>query len=129
MRCGDTIDMPRANRETRHLWIVATEPNAAGLAVIVNITTHREHSDRTVILRRGDHPFITHDSCVYYADATIANVQNIERAIENGIAIRCDSCSDELVARVQAGLTESDHTPYKVLRFVEGLQGEEDPRT
>src|ERR1035438_10358093 len=70
MRCGDTLLIPAPGMGvTPHLWIIATEPvTDTQLCVIVNVTTLRNSRDQTVMLRKGDHPFITHDSAIFYGD-------------------------------------------------------------
>jgi hypothetical protein len=76
MRCGDCFLMPAPGLgPTPHLWILLTEP--APECVIVSITTLREGKDQTVILQRGDHPFVRHQTCIFYGDARIVNVASI----------------------------------------------------
>lgn len=80
---------------------------------MVNITTLRSHSDRTVILRKGDHPYILHDSVVSYQDAQELSVVKIQAQIDRGWP-QCDSCSDELLKKVQAGLLASPFTKKSI---------------
>ena len=119
LKAGDTVLMPKDLDSTPHLWIISTDPDASRHVVIVNVTTLRPHSDRTTILKRGDHPYIEHDSVVFYADARIvdsANVENLVR-LKGDLAIQCDACSDELLQRVRGGLLDSENTPNKVLAY------------
>ncbi len=115
LTCGDTVVMRKSVSEEWHLWILLTAPDqSTGEVVIVNVTTLRPHSDRTVILTKGDHPFITHDSVVFYSDAQFSNAQLIEAAIKAGICTKCDPVSDELLRRIQGGLLQSTLTPAKI---------------
>ena len=70
MDCGDTFLMPApGGRAVPHLWIVVTTRDAAtGECAIVSVTTLRNSKDQTIILRPGDHPFIRHDSTIFYGD-------------------------------------------------------------
>lgn len=70
MECGDTFLMPAPGGiATPHLWIVVTEPDpVSNLCGIVSVTTLRNSKDQTVILRVGDHPFIRHESTIFYGD-------------------------------------------------------------
>ena len=75
MDCGDTFLMPAPGGvATPHLWIVVTQPDPqTHLCAIVSVTTLRNSKDQPVILRRGDHPFIRHDSTIFYGDAMIVD--------------------------------------------------------
>jgi len=81
MDCGDTFLMPApGGRATPHLWIVVTTPDPATReCAIVSVTTLRNSKDQTIILRPGDHPFIRHDSTIFYGDGMIVDVRNLER--------------------------------------------------
>jgi hypothetical protein len=93
-----------------HLWILVTDPHPESQkAVIVNVTTLRSYSDQTVILRKGEHPYILHDSVVSYQDAQEFSVVKIQDQIDKGWP-RCHSCSHELLKRVQAGILASRFT-------------------
>jgi len=80
MECGDTFLMPAPGGiATPHLWIVVTEPDpASNLCGIVSVTTLRNSKDQTVILHVGDHPFIRHESTIFYGDAMIVDAQRLE---------------------------------------------------
>lgn len=124
-RCGDTIDMKDRPGATPHLWIVVTEPHPeTGEVVIVNVTTLRAHSNQTVVLRKGDHPFILHDSVVSYQDARIRKVGELSRAIDFGRAGKCDPCSEALLVRVQQGVCQ-DSTPNYIREFCAERWGRE----
>jgi hypothetical protein len=84
MDCGDTFLMPAPGGvATPHLWIVVTQPDTqTHLCAIVSVTTLRNSKDQTVILRPGDHPFIRHDSTIFYGDAMIVDAQRLESEIE-----------------------------------------------
>ena len=84
---------------------------------MVNATTLRSHSDTTVILKKGDHPYIVHDSVVFYADARIVDSRQIEAGIKAGLFPQLAACSAALLKSVQAGLVQSPFTPNKVIDF------------
>ncbi len=75
MDCGDTFFMPApGGAATPHLWIIVTQPDPqTHECAIVSVTTLRNSKDQTVILRVGDHPFIRHDSTIFYGDAMIVD--------------------------------------------------------
>ena len=48
---------------------LSEEYTSPGIAVCVNVSRGKPHSDTTVILQRGDHSFVTHESVINYQDA------------------------------------------------------------
>jgi hypothetical protein len=114
LTAGDTVEMRLGHPTIPHLWILVTDPHPdSQKAVIVSVTTLRSHSDQTVILRKGDHPYILHDSVVSYQDAQELSVVKIQAQIDRGWP-QCDSCSDELLRKVQAGLLTSRFTKKSI---------------
>lgn len=119
MECGDTFLMPAPGGiATPHLWIVVTEPDpVSNLCAIVSVTTLRNSKDQTVILRVGDHPFIRHESTIFYGDAMIVDVRRLENEIAAGLAVRREKCPAATLKLVQQGVTASPFTRPKFLRF------------
>ena len=103
---------------TPHLWIVITEPDpSSNLCAIVSVTTLRNSKDQPVILRVGDHPFIRHESTIFYGDAMIEDVQRLENEIAAGLAVRPEERPAATLKLVQQGVTASPFTRTKFLRF------------
>lgn len=118
MKAGDCLLMPKPGAtQIPHLWIVITEPNKDDECVIVNLTTYRLMSDTTVVLKKGDHPFIEHDTVVQYMDARIVSSARLHDAIRGGAAILKPPCPERTLARIQKGILQSPHAPQKVVRF------------
>lgn len=103
-----------------HLYVVLTPP-LDGEAVVVKLTTLRPKSETLVVLHRGDHPFLTHDSVPAYAFADFWAVVEIERALANNIASLREPATAGLVKRLLLGLIESDRTPNHVRRYAREL--------
>ena len=79
LKAGDTVEMRLGHPTIPHLWILVTDPHPESQkSVIVSVTTLRSHSDQTVILRKGDHPYILHDSVISYQDAQEFSVVKIQ---------------------------------------------------
>lgn len=102
---------------TPHLWIVVTEPHRSFETVIVKLTTLRFDRDRTVILQRGAHPFIKHETVVQYGDALIVDGRQIDLRIQEGTAVAHQPCSASMLELVQDGLLASEFTPRRVTAF------------
>jgi len=119
MDCGDTFLMPAPGGvATPHLWIVVTQPDPqTHLCAIVSVTTLRNSKDQTVILRPGDHPFVRHDSTVFYGDAMIVDALRLESEIAAGLALVREGCSKAILKLLQDGVVASPFTRPKILRF------------
>lgn len=117
---GDTVEMPKHELATPHLWIIVTEPDIeTGMAVIVNVTSLQRYSDRTTILTAQEHPYISHDSVVLYADAQIVDMRLIEKGIEdaNRFIRQLAPCTPSLLKRICDGIGDSPFTSEKVYNF------------
>ena len=128
MHRGDTLLRPIiiANPKLKaHLWIVVTEPTADGSCVMVNITTPKGHRlDRTVVLQKGDHPFVQHESIISYGDAQIENVKDLLACVQCATAKRGkQQILPPLLRRIQDGVLKSPDTPHKVREFCKALWG------
>jgi hypothetical protein len=97
--------------------VVVTEPDGdPPQSVIVSLTTRRTGSDATVVLVPGEHPFVIRETVVFYADARLVHVNQLEQLIAAGVTTRHADCSAELLRRIQAGLSASPMTP----EFIKG---------
>lgn len=114
MKAGDTFLYPLPQE---HLWVAVTNPNADGEVLIVNITTVRNDIDRTVILRAKEHPFLTKPSYVYYREAMIKQVSELEGE-EKALRLKKHAdCAKELLGLICAGISASEHTRPAILKF------------
>jgi hypothetical protein len=73
------------------------------------------------VLKKGEHPFIKHESVIAYGYAAIKWEENIDNAILNGVATKREPVSPQLLKRVQAGLIDSDFTPNEVRHFYKSI--------
>ncbi|SRR5581483_9402754 len=129
MRCGDTllfdadviipgIQIDPSATPNLHLWIVITEPQSPDFqCVIVSVTDRQKKPDQTVVLRPGDHQFITKESIIWYGDARFADTRWLDELIRRGTAKRRDPCSPELLGRIQAGVKVSRFIAKKFISF------------
>jgi hypothetical protein len=131
MHCGDTLlfdpDLAGVNTSIQtdpsatpnpHLWIVLTEPHAPDFqCVIVNLTRRQPRSDNTVVLRQGDHPYITKDSVVRYGDALIVDARDLDGLLKRHAAKGHDPCSQNLLKRILDGAIASPFTSKKIADF------------
>src|SRR5260370_18578464 len=115
----DTLLLPRPGQDIPYLWVILTEPDShTRRAVMVNLTTKRPHSDVTLILRPGDHPFVRHETVVSYADARMVDAGQLEAAISSGLCRKHQAVDAATLKRIQEGLIKSPFTPNRIKTYV-----------
>jgi hypothetical protein len=118
LKCGDAFLMAQPRVSVEHLWIVATEPLPnTDQVIIVNVTKARDHSDKTVILRPGDHPFVKTTSVIYFHGSLVTDLKQVEKGFAARICSPHRPCSPQLIRRIQQGLLESGFTPNGIKEF------------
>ena len=110
MKAGDTFLIPQPGTSLdSHLWVVISDPQQdAGRILIVNFTTLRDGSDRSCIVKRGEHHYIQHDTCVSYVGAKVVSAAKLDqlsaaKLLQNNVAV-----SPELLARIRLGAADSE---------------------
>jgi hypothetical protein len=93
----------------KHLWVVLSDPALDPEKVlIVNLTTLDERKERACILNRGDHPWITHETCANYADSVVTTLAKLNAARDGG-AIRLQApLSPEVLHKIRNGVLDSE---------------------
>src|SRR3954451_17887282 len=108
---GDSFMLPKPGHETAHLWVLITKPDpTTHEAIMVSVTTQRQHSDTTTILNVGDHPFVRKTSVIYYADARLVDARLLDAAVQRGAFAAHAAFHREVIARMQAGVAASPFT-------------------
>ena len=108
---GSTILFRPPGQPKFHLWLVLTDPDSStGEVVAVMVRTATRYTDDTVVLQKGDHPFIRHESSVHYSSATYFKVNSIAKAIANGHCHLKENLSNTTLTRVREGLLDSPYT-------------------
>lgn len=112
--------------ELKHLFFMLTDPcidyetNRRAMLLLVNCSSiNPEKSyDKTCILDVGDHPFITRQSYIYYKEARIESLDNIEEGIKQNRFIKKEIINDDLYRRILEGAFKSRYIERKYLRFL-----------
>lgn len=113
---GDTFKIASSETSTRHLWVVLTDPDdEVEHVAMVNLTTRREHSDDTVILRPGDHSFVKRETAVHYQDARLFSARALIDAVKKGSATKHLPMRQNVLQKLQDGIKQSRHTPANVV--------------
>jgi hypothetical protein len=110
----------RHDEDIRHLWFVISNPVVGpDNIVMVNLTSWkpgRDARDRVAdpacMVYVGDHGFVTCESCVYYAGATIMTTYQMEQRFNRGaLRFHDEKASDALVKRMREGASKTVHLP------------------
>jgi hypothetical protein len=119
VKVGDTFLRPARSTpsETQHLWIVVTDPNSKNQVLIVNITSFKPCQDQTVMLNKGEHPFITELSCVFYREAEAVDNSKLDEAEKAGAIAKRESYSQSLIGLVRSGVIASPQTKRVIKKF------------
>ena len=107
-----------------HLWVVISDPALDENCVLaVNFTTLRPRSDKTCVIHPGEHPFITHDTCVQYLGCQKMKLGTLEEQLNRGQIEKKEPLSPVLLERIRQGITKSIHTPgfAKAILAAQGL--------
>lgn len=109
-----------------HLHIICNDPvfyptitKECVLAVNISTIDPCIDYDKTCLLNVGDHPFIKHESYVYYRKADIFGASSIARSVADGTFSTHAPFDDPVFDRVLAGFTASNEVRLKIRRFYE----------
>lgn len=110
--------LTQIGEDGKHLWFVLTDPDPkTKKVVVVMLVTARNHTDKTVALGPGAHPFITRDSNVAYGNASFAPLSRLEAKLSSGSAKIKADMSSKLLKQVREGLLASTRTPNDVKNY------------
>src|SRR5947208_3401343 len=109
VKAGICVHLKSADNLLSHLWVVLTDPlGDPSQVALVNLTKQKSHSDNTVVLNAGDHPFIKQATIVNYARATIQSATALENAIKADITMRHKTdCASDILEKIREGLFKS----------------------
>jgi hypothetical protein len=114
MEAGDTIRFGQG-----HLFVVVSDPHMdPNRVLIVNMTTDYGKQDQSCVLLPGDHPFVTHRTCMYYAGSRIESNRTLEWMISSATAKVCEPVSAEVLDRIRQGVAISDHASFEAKQIL-----------
>jgi hypothetical protein len=110
---------PPHDPDRKHLFVILTDPQEDSDVLLVSLSSLRPAlpHDPTCILVAGDHPFVRHDSFVFYRLARIVPVAALRRRVRDGTFIPREPMREEVFSRICQGLLASPHTTPKIKRF------------
>ena len=123
MNAGETFHAPSPDSSIKHLWIAVTVPDANGNQVIVNVSKQGEGKDQSCILNVGDHPWLSRESIIFYAEAKITNAGAVSSAAKGRVIEYDAEVTADALTRIREGALVSPHTPGKVLAMIKTALG------
>lgn len=121
---SDFEDTPQG--PMRHLNVIITDPDEDLYYLVVPITTYRKKDgipfqgqDKSCILPIGCHPFITHESYVYYAKARKMSYAAVFNGLKKGVLIKKDNMPLQYLQAIQKGASISPYLPEELFPFLE----------
>ncbi len=104
----------------RHLRIIITSPDRYNQVLVVSVTSLRiltEDRYKECIIKKGEHPFIKHDSLVDFSRIQLLNEELLEQRLEKGWIIKKEDVSSELLLKIQKACASSIFVPKKYRPF------------
>lgn len=103
--------------ERGHLHVILTNPCPAQKLLLVPISSRHPKCDTSCLLGKGDHPFLKHDSFVFYARAGIYSATDIhQRILSSDITYR-GLIEERVFGFICKGVLESPHLPPKFKKY------------
>lgn len=126
---GQTFWNKRGPKEPPHLWVVIVGGSRADeVLVLVNFTdANGSDSDPTVLLKAGDHPFITKATCVNFKDAISPTVSQLSEAVSRGLSHEREKLDGDTLLYIQQEFVEhpgiGDPLKLAVRRMLDSIDG------
>ena len=95
----------------------------------MSLTSLREAQDQTLILRKDEHPFLRHDTCVGYRFAEITGSEKLKDFLDTALARLHRDMEASILVEILAGFTASDHTRKRVRDFVREYRAQSKTQT
>ena len=118
MNAGDTFYIRDRSVDTR-LWVVISDPlKGPDRVILVSVTTFETYKEAVCLIMPGDHPQITHESCVAYQEARMTTLENlVALRAGNQLSIQTPVSAD-LLARIRDGVSRSRRIRHKYVEIL-----------
>jgi len=119
IRAGRSFTVPGPGPNQAHLWIVLTDPDPSDDKVVaVMVVSEKPHTDKTVTLNVGDHPFFQRASNIDFGTAKHFPRVKLENQINAKGKLRQD-VSHALLEKARAGILGSSRCPNYIKEYFE----------
>jgi hypothetical protein len=118
MKAGSTFYIRDRDVDT-HLWVVISDPDGDPTRVImVSMTTYENYKEAVCLLDVGDHPSISHKTCIAYNEARMQTRDRLNTLIGGGYLSMQPPVSEEVLRRIRAGVSQSTKIHYKYIEIL-----------
>ncbi|ACM27542.1 conserved hypothetical protein [Rhizobium rhizogenes K84] len=109
---------PSHDPDRKHLFVVCTDPCAAGNQLIVPISGYSNSlCDGTCILEIGEHEFLTKRSYAFYRQSRIESVMTLDNGLNTGVFIPKANMEHAVFVRIVGGICASPQTSRKIKKY------------
>ena len=123
MDAGSTFLLAQPEHDS-HLWIVLSDPKVdAKRVLLVSLTTATPLKETVCLLEVGDHPWIRHQTCVYYEYPKVVSLEKLYQLKDAGLLIPQEPLASQLLHRIResAALSERMALQYAEILIEQGL--------
>lgn len=117
MKAGDTFYV-RARSVDTHLWVIISAPEIAGRVLMVSMTTYEPYKEDVCLIDTGDHPQVSHKTCVAYNEARMTTLEQLTALKDGGHLSVQVPVSEDLLSRIRAGVSRSTRIKYQYVEFL-----------
>jgi hypothetical protein len=118
VKAGDAFYVKDRSVDT-HLWVVISDPERdAGRVLIVSLTTYEPYKEDVCLLDVGDHPRVTHRTCVAYNEARLTTLEKLIALRDGGHLSVQAPVSEGLLTRIRAGVSRSTKIKYQYIELL-----------
>ena len=121
---GTSFLLGGGKTEILHLHGVISDTDEELNCLVVPVTTWREKDgqplrwqDKSCILDAGAHPFITHKSWIFYAQARSMSFKDIFEGIRDGRLIKKEEMPAAAILDIQKGAKTTKFLPSELQQF------------
>src|SRR4051794_21856112 len=115
MKAGDTFTITDRGVDS-HLWVVISDPEKdAEHVVMVSMTTYEKYKENVCLLDVGDHPRISHKTCIAYNETRMTTLAQLIALRDGGHLSLQSPVSAEILARIRDGVSKSLTIKYKYI--------------
>jgi hypothetical protein len=119
MEAGDTFYLPDKSADG-HLWIVISEPGKnPNRVLLVSMTSYDVSKEDACLIGAGEHPKVTHKTCISYKPARQTSLEKLDRLRDSGYLKMQEPVSPELLQRVRRGVSLSKRIELEHLELME----------
>jgi len=118
MRAGDAFYLPDKSADG-HLWVVISEPEKdAERVLIVSMTSFDVDKENACLIEAGEHPRVTHKTCICYRPARQASLAKLQLLQGAGVLRMQPPVSADLLRRIREGASLSRRIDFEHVQLL-----------